>query len=155
MIRGLLIEDDDQKRKDIESHLSATLEITIDQACSFQAAKRALLLGRYDLIILDMTLPSFDVSPIESGGSTKQLGGKLIMRFLHREEIKCPVIILTRFDTFPAYDNNISLKELARVFSVEYSGFFIDAIYYNSSSSEWKAHLTKAISNALKGNSHV
>ena len=97
----LIVEDDENKRQHLVRYLReefAALDVT--ERRSYQSGLKEILQGRYEAILLDMTLPTFDKSPVESGGLLKHFAGREILGQMERHGIKTPVIVFTAFDQF-------------------------------------------------------
>jgi CheY-like chemotaxis protein len=56
--------------------------------------------NRYDILVLDMRLPTFDVTGQESGGRPRNFGGEEILRKMQRKKIAIPTIVLTQYTVF-------------------------------------------------------
>ena len=69
----LLIEDDERKMTHIVGYVSGLdQKYKIEVKRSYNSGLRAVLSGAYDLILLDMSLPTFDVS-VQGGGEPWRL----------------------------------------------------------------------------------
>ena len=81
----LVVEDDQNKRKQLFRFLEENYkEWTVDAAESYHSGLRRLLAGGYGLLLLDMTMPTYDVSADEPGGETKGYGGwEILEELLH------------------------------------------------------------------------
>src|SRR4051812_42581245 len=98
-MRILLVEDEAPKRDNIRSLLSqmALLE-GVQEARSVGSAIRALRSGSFDLILLDMSLPTFDIVAGESGGRPQGFGGVEVLRYMDRFQVTTPAIVVTAFE---------------------------------------------------------
>ena len=72
-MRLLLVEDDEDKREQLLMFFDEHFTFSVDEVRSFQSALKAIKTICYDLIILDMTIPTYDISPIEQGGDRKSV----------------------------------------------------------------------------------
>jgi len=75
-INVLLIEDDSKKIDDICEYVNGTLHcsnIIIKE--SYQSGIREILANTYELLLLDMSIPTYDKTPFESGGHYEKFGG--------------------------------------------------------------------------------
>ena len=73
-MRILVVEDDDYKKRDIAIVLrNQWPNAAMYSSASVSEACRDLLSAKYDLLILDMSLPTFDI--LQSGGGTPQSQG--------------------------------------------------------------------------------
>lgn len=107
----LLIEDNSNKLKQIKRVLTEIYpESNIEEAYSFNSGVRKVYENKWNLIILDMSLPTYDITHTESGGDKKPVAGKNIMKRMLNRKIIVPVVIITQFETFD--DDRISLNSL-------------------------------------------
>ena len=79
----LLIEDEDPKLEGIQKYLRErhpTFHVTV--ARSVKSGLAALRIQLPDLLLLDMSLPTFDITESEPGGRPQGFGGIEIVRYL-------------------------------------------------------------------------
>src|SRR5437762_9859016 len=97
----LLVEDEETKRRQVMDLISQKFsEFGIDEAKSLNSGLRKIAGGAYDLVILDMTMPTFDITLDEDGGRPQAYGGRELLRHMAQRGIKTPVVLLTQFDRF-------------------------------------------------------
>lgn len=155
MLNVLIIEDDDEKSKKLEEFIHNEYSGSkVAFARSFNAGLRALISGsgRLDIVLLDMSMPSYDVSQQEpSGGTPVPLAGKELLAQMRLRSIRIPAIVVTMFDAFSEGSSRTSLEQLAfelkETLSPPYAGY----VYYNSAQEGWMAALKKLI-NENSGN---
>jgi hypothetical protein len=102
----------------------------------------------FDLIVLDMSLPTFDMGPTESGGRPQGFGGAELMRHMERSEREMPVVIVTQWERFGKKPKEIGLPELTRSLQEEHPTMFRGLIYFSSSHEAWKNELKKHLAGA-------
>lgn len=138
-MRVLVVEDEPLKLEEVESALEAMSQnFIIDCARSVRSAIDHFRSGqRPAAIVLDMSLPTFDIEPGESGGLPKPFGGIEIMRYLERIELSVPIIILTGYPAFEDDSGIITLAELERSIRSEFPNRLISVIQYSVVSDEW------------------
>ena len=113
------------------------------------ALKEVISRNDYSLIILDMSLPNFDVNADEPGGGTPEsFAGKELMAQMKLRSLKIPVIVVTQYSQFEG--GSITLEHLMSEFSVLYSEFYVGTIYYNSATDLWKDQLFNLINGVYK-----
>lgn len=150
----LLIEDDDEKLKNIKEFLVEEYpgcEIFI--ARSFASGLRLVISKKSDakIILMDMSMPSFDVSENEpSGGTPEGFAGRELLAQMKLRAINIPTIVVTMFDSFGEKANRISLEQLTQELRVQYSPPFSDLVYYDSRQEGWRTSLRESISYILK-----
>lgn len=149
-MRTVIIEDDLQKAERISGALrDAGLACSIDLFRSYQSGLKFLEDSNdIDLVILDMSLPTFDPLPNQRHGRPRPLGGYDIMRKLKRHGRIINVIIVTALENFGSRGEQFSLEQLRERCSAEFPKFFRGAIYYSQSKSAWRDVLIKLASRA-------
>lgn len=145
----LLIEDDENKRTQILEFLSVAFpecETTI--AASLMSGVRKARAQSPDLILLDMTLPNYDVRDGEMGGGMHAFGGLEFLKQSRRLRIGSKIIVITQFETFGHPPNVKDLPELDAEMKSSFSPQYIGAIYYHASMEDWATKLYELISAA-------
>jgi len=147
----LIIEDDPNKLNQIKTFINELYNDDVYEiAQSYQSGLKHIYTQSPDLIILDMSLPTYDITPDEDGYKFRRLAGLDILSELKRKKKKEKIIVVTQFETFGEGLNYIELKDLKTKMEVEYSDNYIDTVYYNPAQDEWKARLKIIIDNNLK-----
>ena len=145
-MNALLVEDDEQKRKTLEAFINEILQP--DQLMvrkSYQSALSTLKETFVDLVILDMSLPTFDIGAGEDGGRRLPYGGKEILRQLKRKSIQTKVIVVTQFDVFGEGNTVVTREELDDELNDEYPDLYVGMVYYSVATGTWKEELVERI----------
>ena len=114
---------------------------------SVKSAKNLLSsLSELDCIILDMSLPTFDISEDEDGGRPQGFGGKEIIRTLLRKRMLIPVVVVTAYEVFVTNNNlsdrEVTLDELKIELKAYSENLDLEIIKYDAVSDfEWKLKL--------------
>jgi len=149
-MRFLLIEDDSNKSKQIIEFINASFtESSIELKKSYQSGLKAIFSNEYDLILLDMQLPTFDIKSGEDGYKFRKLAGVDILSELKRKKKRSQVIIITQFETFGEGEFHLNLSGLKDLLKLQFPGLYIDAVYYSPAQTIWKEELEKLISNSI------
>jgi len=144
MNRVLLVEDSDYKRSRVQELILSVLPgVVLDVAASFNGAGQALENVPYDLIIMDISLPTYDRSPTESGGRFRSLGGREIARKVVRRKLGSRIVFLTQFDSFSDDVHSHNLASLGEMLKADCGKLFAGLIYFDSSTSSWKEQLER------------
>lgn len=139
-MRLLLIEDDENKRTKIESFLQETFpNVIITSARSFQGGLRELITKAFDVIIADMSMPTFDIIDDDDGGRHQPFAGKDLLGQMDRRGIRIPTIVITRFDRFGDNRQSLNLKELDSQLFRSFSDIYCGVIYFDDDIGEWKS----------------
>ncbi len=145
--RILLVEDEAPKRKHIETLVLAVLpEVQLEVARSVNSALDVLDKGAPDLMLLDMSLPTFDVGEREGGGRPQGFGGTEILRHVTMASIFCPTIIITGYEGFTREGGGtVDLTALRKELFEEFPNILRGVLHYNSTLDEWRTMLTATL----------
>lgn len=142
----LLVEDDRNKLEQIRELVTSRFPLLkLDDRFSYHHGAKSALTGEYDLILLDMSMPSFNASPSRSAGSPLHFAGREILRQMKRRNIKTKVVVVTQFDIFGEGKDRMSLEELTDELRRDYPDLFLGTVYYNPKQEQWKGELTRYI----------
>jgi len=152
-MRILLVEDDVGKRADLRFQLEESLkqrgkDCHIEERESLRSAWRTLCRESFDLLILDMSLPSSDTSDDSALNEPESFAGREILDQMRLRADYTPVIVVTQYRTFER--GTVSLEELVAGFFERYAPFFRGYIYYSSSSANWRKQLDAYILEIVK-----
>jgi CheY-like chemotaxis protein len=135
----LLVEDDEDKREQLVNFIKLKIPCELTEARSFQSGQKCIKNYSYDLIILDMTMPTFDINPPkEGGGRSQSFGGEMLLAEMVRREIKTKVIVVTQFDIFGKGDEEITLKDLDKRLHIQFPDNYLGAVPYGISYTSWE-----------------
>ena len=141
-MKVLVIEDNPNKLKQIKNFLKEYYnQPQIEEARSFNGGKAKLYEETWDLILLDMSLPTYDITHTEYGGDKKPVAGKNLMKRMLNRKIFTPVVIITQFETFD--DDRISLDSLNQEFNEKFSNIWKGSIFYGND--DWNIELKKLL----------
>jgi DNA-binding NarL/FixJ family response regulator len=149
-MKFLLVEDDALKSENIQSFLQSEFpldEVTV--ARSFQSGRRQAESNNFDLLILDMTLPTYDVAPRSREGRTRSKGGRELMRKIKLTGISLKAIVVTQFSSFGEGPDAVTFDILMKECLHELPDVFLGGIFYKSSSENWKKELHDMMVSAL------
>tara|TARA_R110000851_G_C13082668_1_gene565940 strand:+ start:700 stop:1155 length:456 start_codon:yes stop_codon:yes gene_type:complete len=142
----LLVEDDENKRAVITSFLRDEVpDMKLRARFSLQSGVKAVLDSAPHLVLLDMTLPNFDVGADESGGQHHIFGGREFIRQIERFEINTKVIVVTQFETFGKPPNIINIEQLNNMLKDDSPDRHMGVVYYHASIEKWKKTLSDLI----------
>lgn len=111
----LVVEDDEFKVADLLRLLQEMFpEATVTRAASVTSALRAISFGEFDLIVLDMSLPTFDLSGPGGGGSPQGQGGVELLRLARRLKTRGHYIIVTQYPDIEIDGSDVRLPQAAR-----------------------------------------
>lgn len=140
----LIIEDNLLKREKVVDYLQREHEADIVEAASYNSGLVAAELGGYDLMVLDMSMPTFDRSENTQGGRFRSLAGKDIAAKLNKSGRLTPFVVLTGYKDFSFNSQNLSIEQihdLLCTFGAPYKG----CVLFNSAEILWQEQLTNVI----------
>jgi CheY-like chemotaxis protein len=146
----LLVEDEEPKRKNTLIALRrAVPDPEVVEAKSVTSALRELRKQTFDLILLDMSLPTFDVGPGEGGGRPQGFGGIELLRSMDRYKLSVPTVVITAYEQFTSGGTQISLDTLTQTLANSHPAIFKGLVFYNSVVASWAEDLKRKISEAM------
>lgn len=141
----LFIEDHPYKLGQVLDFLSETFhDAQVEVRNSYNSGLRELITNssNYDLLLLDISMPNYDISPEENGGDFLPLAGKLILKEMYLREISTKAIVVTMHGSF---DDGTKLAELDNKLKAEFSDNYVGHVYFSAVSTEWKKPLENII----------
>lgn len=145
-MRTLIIEDDQNKSKQIVEFIKENFpNDSFEIKKSYQSGLKEILNVNYDFLLLDMQLPNFDIKSGEDGYRFRKLAGIDILKEIKRKNKVCKVIIVTQFETFGEGESYVELKDLKKILTEQFTGLYIDTVFYSADKSIWKKQLKEII----------
>ena len=117
---------------------------------SFQSGLKAIQQATPDLVILDMTLPTFDRAGSDREGRLRPLGGYDLMRKLVHHSVRVSVIVVTQLETFGEGIDQVTFPELVDRCGRDFPTIFRGAVYFRQADSAWQYELLKLTSSGTK-----
>jgi CheY-like chemotaxis protein len=150
-MKVLIIEDDEFKAKRI-AHVVQRLIPTVDlrPERSVNSGLSAIVDQKPDLVLLDMSLTTFDVGPNEPGGRPQNFGGIEVLRQMDRLQIGIPVVVITQHERFAAGNQEVHLSAVNQELKEQHEDIFEGLIYYNSAAGHWERELRQVLSRLVK-----
>lgn len=147
--RILLVEDELHKQEELaacfDDFFSGSAELT--HVDSVRAAVWAVSEGSFDLIVLDMALPTFSTEGLAAErGHDQALGGVEVLRALKARHLVSKIMIVTQYPDITVGGKRLRLNEAPKVLSRRYDQDVIGTILYKYKS----PHNNIKISNLLK-----
>jgi CheY-like chemotaxis protein len=131
----------------VERHLDGQLLI----ARSVRTAIDIIESQTPDLILLDMSLPTFEVSPGEPGGRPQGWGGAEVLRYMEYLDLSSNVVVVTQYEAFPTAGGTVDLSHLSGELAAEHPTLFRGVIHYTALNEEWQSVLLSLISTFVRG----
>jgi len=148
--RILFIEDNKTKSEDVKNLINNILFIdTLVIKGSLTSGLKEFFINSYDILLLDMSLPTREDAVSNSIDNFEQLGGYKIMSEMKRKRKTIPTILITMFSEFGIGKSFMDIKELDESLSQSFSEFYKGYIFYSSQEDSWKEKLEKGIMDIL------
>lgn len=145
-LRVILIEDDPKKIEDIKEFVTNNLRCDTLKICeSYQSGIKELISNDYDLLLLDMSIPTFDKSPMEPGGAYEKFGGYKVLREAIRKKRPIDTIMITMFDDFGESDLSVTLSQIDNSLKIEFPNIFLGSVFYHAKETKWQEDLRTII----------
>jgi DNA-binding NarL/FixJ family response regulator len=142
----LVIEDDPNKAQQIITFLKEDLNSSeIIYKKSYQSGLKELYENSFDLVLLDMSLPTYDITPGEDAYKFRHIAGYDILSELKRKRKTSKVIIMTQFERFGEGKQYISLSNLKMTLRKEFPNNYLVTISYHPGRTTWKEELINYI----------
>lgn len=147
----LIVEDDENKRSQLVDFISNLFSfIDIRTAKSFQSGLRAIINSPPDIVLLDMTMPTYDITIEEDGGRPQHYAGREILRQMDRRSLSIPTLVVTGFDHFGEGANYMSREQLHTTLKIDHPAFYRGTIYFNAATEDWKPLLENRVNAIIK-----
>ncbi len=144
MLKILTVEDNMHKRQSLIKVIS-DIGVLSDEAYSFTSAWIKLQNNDYDLVLLDMSLPTFDKTDANTGGAFRVFGGKELARKMFRRNITTPFLFVTQYKNFSENKSTHSFDSLKNELLNNYHEQCKGFILYSNSNSDWKEEIERVI----------
>lgn len=142
-----LVEDDHQKASEIQDFLVERFPASdLTAYSSFNSGLRGILARRPELLLLDMTLPTFDRAPGIREGRLRPLGGYELMRKMELRSISVPCIVITQLEAFGEGVEKVEFDDVAARCRDEFPHFFRGMVRFQLAGARWKDDLETLLS---------
>lgn len=146
----LFIEDNRTKAEDISLFMTEnypTINFVIKE--SFTSGLRELFANAYDLLFLDMSIPTREGDVNSLIHNYEQLGGYQILSEMKRKKKEIPTILITMFNEFGINSSFVNLQEINDICTNNFSQFYLGTVFYTSRETSWKEKLISFIEKTL------
>lgn len=136
----LLIEDMPRKAESIKSVLNNQFpKIELSEESSYHAAIDNISEhgNEYDVILLDMSMNTFNVSVEENGGIPEPFAGVRILEKLFLNEIDTKVVVVSMYPKIEGKD----IKEIGDELKEQYPNLYEGFILFSFDRNDWKLKL--------------
>jgi DNA-binding LytR/AlgR family response regulator len=148
MSKILIIEDEQRKLDHLKEFLNMEFpDIEFEEKHSYNSALKEIVENhkKYDLLLLDMSMTTYDVSVEESGGVPEPLAGENILDAMYLNEIPTKVIVVTMYESFVGKKLKAFDIELKENYPDNYLGF----VFFSHKNTDWRTELKKYINSTI------
>lgn len=145
-MRVLLIEDEEHKRDEIIQYVKQVYDLYPDVVDSVRSAIMKIMEVDYDIIILDMALPTFGGDTADSNkGHDQAQGGIEVLRVLKLEKKSTKIILVTQYPDFYIGGIKVKLKDSPKIIFDKYNQEIIGAVLYHYKSKTTQQRITSIL----------
>ena len=145
-MRILLVEDEEHKRDEIIQYVQQVYDFSPDVVDGIRSAIMQIMEVDYDLIILDMALPTFGGNAADNNkGHDQAQGGIEVLRVLKLEKKSTKIIIVTQYPDFYIGGIKVKLKDSPKIIYDKYNQKVIGAVLYHYKSKTTQQRITSIL----------
>jgi len=148
MSKILIIEDEQKKLDNLKDYLTTEFsDVEFETKRSYNSALREIVENHknYNLVLLDMSMTTYDVSVEESGGIPEPLAGENILDAMYLNEIPTKVVVVTMYESFAGKKLKAFDVELKENYPDNYLGY----VFFSHKTTDWKLELKKYINSII------
>lgn len=128
----LLVEDETHKRDEMKQCVHDVFGFYPEIVDGVNSAVLKVIEFDFDLIILDMALPTFgDNSDDKKKGHDQAQGGIEVLRALHHAKKSTKIILVTQYPDYYIGSMKVKLKDSAKIIGRRYEQTVIGAVLYH------------------------
>jgi len=145
-MKVLIIDDSDYKVDSLTAlvkEFNPSINVRVQRA--YRSGVVAAREWQPDLILLDISLPTFELSSREAGGRTRAYGGRDVLGDLDSTDDFAYIIVVSQFDSFG--EGHQSREELMSELHAEFPEWIVGGVYYSVVDSKWREELTELLRN--------
>jgi CheY-like chemotaxis protein len=148
MSKILIVEDEQKKLDNLKDFLKEEFpNVEFEEKRSYNSALREIVENHknYNLVLLDMSMTTYDVSIEESGGIPEPLAGENIIDAMYLNEIPTKVVVVTMYESFAGkklVTFDVELKE-------NYPDNYLGYVFFSHKNTDWKLELKKYINSMI------
>jgi DNA-binding NarL/FixJ family response regulator len=140
----LIVEDDENKLDRISQYLGTLPgKHHVIQRKSYKSGWKVVSSEPIDLVLLDMSLPIFEITSEEDGFEFEPFAGRDLLSELKRNRIKTKVLVVTQFEAFGEGSESMKLPELDVLLRQRFPDLYLGSVFYTPSQTGWKDAIGK------------
>jgi len=140
----LIVEDNEEKCRQLGAFLRAEYpSLVVEERRSYNSGLAAIRDFTPDVVLLDMSMPTYDRLGGQSGGRTRPYAGRDVLSEVKRLGLRSRAIVVTQFETFGEGSQRRTLDELGSELATEFPDGYLGTVYYHPSRSDWRKKLNR------------
>lgn len=148
----LIVEDDERKLRTLATFVEELLpDVEVVERHSYQSGLREAVCEKPAIILLDMSLPTFDPDPSGHSGRHRYYAGREMLKELVRRRVPTRAIVVTQFDVFGEGQDQMTLLELESEMSEQFGDEYLGTVYYHPAQSTWRDKLGEMLQGCVQG----
>lgn len=150
MVAVLIVEDDEHKIVDLKRELlDVRPDVIVRAERSVRAGVIAVTSQEFDLLILDLSLPTFDETARNSGGLGQPQGGLEVLRMLRMRDLRPPIIIVSQYYQVQFGSTYVATEKATSRIAADLNAHVVATILYKLQTDAWVDKFRKAVEVAL------
>jgi DNA-binding NarL/FixJ family response regulator len=144
----LIIDDSNAKiiaLKEVVRKVLKDSEIVVRR--SFQKALKEIENNSYEIVLLDMTIPTTERTDGRFEGRMRYFGGRELLGEMELLDYAAKVVIVTQFDRFDDGIETIEFEHLMDNLKNEFEGLLVATVFYTSISDRWVREIEEILKN--------
>ena len=144
----LLVEDMEEKANAITSYIKGEFpDIDVVRKESYNSSQKEIYAnyGEYFVVLLDMSMHTFDRSKEESGGEPEPVAGRKILNGMYLRDISTKVIVVTMYGSHEGKKLLAFVDDLKK----DYPEIYYDYFFFSFQKNDWKEKLKLQIKSLL------
>ncbi|MCC5064159.1 response regulator [Xanthomonas campestris] len=147
----LVVEDDSFKLAMVLDFLRGIAPKARIRTATSYASARSEMSNPTRVVVLDMSLPSYDVRQGEPGGEAQGLVGLRLLHLMNDFCLDVPTIVLTQYTSHYDGERRVDLGDLRESLKNDFPHLVKGVIYYSSSSDEWRDEMRVVLTSISEG----
>lgn len=148
----VLVVDDAESKVSAISEILAEYHLELDVAWSINSAKKLIREKNYDLFILDMNLPTFDINGDGGSGRIVASGGLELLRYASRYSQNWLSILFTQYDSIEIDGKIKTILDISNEIYELYKEKFVGYVRYTTDSEDWRSKIVSILKEVLNEN---
>ena len=145
-MKVLLVDDESYKSQQISYCVRHNYDNSVIKTCeSLNEGLLEITSTKYDVVLLDMSLPIYDKNEVSSFNS---YGGLDFLSEMERKTIETPVIVVTQYEILGEGENQRTASSIDKECQKDYENYK-GMVVYSAINNKWKEELLKILGDTV------